>query len=150
MYKLAAPALVPILPMRMAFVVPIRFAAPAKGGTKKGKEEEKKKKPKVEEKPLTPEEEWKQMLTELKAIKTVKKDWGSLKDEIMSDDFPDWVWEMENLVPLPPDVKGGPGFAIKYNPNDPNELRIYLKKMRRRKIKQQNAMMKATKGIPQR
>jgi len=39
------------------------------------------------------------------------------------------------------------GFALKWNPNDPNELRTYTKRLRRNKIKEQNAHMKETKGI---
>jgi len=41
------------------------------------------------------------------------------------------------------------GFSLKYNPNDPEELHIYTKRLRRNKIKAQNEDMKDNKCIIQ-
>jgi len=83
-----------------------------------------------------------------KHVENLKKDWGSPeKNELMrSTDYPDWIFE--TMVELPTRKQTKQGFVVKYNPNDPEELRQYAKRIRRYKIKAQNEMMKETKGIP--
>jgi len=78
----------------------------------------------------------------------LNSNWGELEGPIKSDELPDWVWKYYDAIPDGEPHMGG--YALKWNPNDPEELRMFTKRLRRNKIKRNNEMMKETKGVPQR
>jgi len=124
--------------MSSLYTLPTRATDKKPGG--KGKEPEKKKKKKKDTVILSQTEEIVKFNPPEKLL-SLRKDWGPLEAAMKSTENPSWLVDLT----IPDKV----GFALKYNPNDPNELPIYARRERRNRIKNQNTDMKETKGIPQ-